>query len=187
MQLFTTANGMAVVTTSCPKSLHSSVPSGLCYSRLRGVSGRDGGDKCCLEIWRRERGLFSGVACTGHLERVRNLRLEQEMDKRGCGAANGCARDQDCKMQAIWASFRLIGGVCVAPVVLKPVTALLQFSTVTCLPFCTERVPSPSHRPPLQLRFAHFQPPTQNINSTRARVAPGIHFQGAKRTFHPRF
>jgi hypothetical protein len=144
-------------------------------------------DKCCLEIWRRERGLLSGVACTGHLGRVRIQRLEQEADKRGCGAANGCARDQDCEMQTIRASIRLIVGVCVAPVVLKPVAALLQFSTVTCLPFCTERAPSPSHRPPLQLRFAHFQPQLKT-STPRAREPHQASILKLQRDhFHPRF
>jgi hypothetical protein len=153
--------------------------AGLCYLRLRGTLRSRWEDKCCLESWRRERGLFGGVACTGHLRRVRFLHLEQEVAKRGWGVANGCARDRDWEMLAIRASISLIVGVCAAPVVLKPVTALLQFSTVTCLPFCTERVPSPSHRPPLQLRFAHVSPNSKHQHQ-RARFAPRINIKVQK-------
>jgi hypothetical protein len=131
-------------------------------------------------------GFFGGVAGTGHLRRVRILRPEQEMAKRGWSVANECARDRDAEMQAIRASIRLIAGVCAAPVVLKPVTALLQFSTVTCLLFAPNAV-HPHHTAPRAPSDSPTFSPNSKTSTPRARLAPGSPLQRAQHSLRQRF
>lgn len=142
-------------------------------------------DKCCLEN-RRDRGgfflMWRALATCDALEFCdqSDLRLSWALVWRMIAQGTGIG-----EMQAIRASIRLIVGVCTAPVVLKPVTALLQFSTATCLPFCTERVLSAITPPPAPTPIRPLSAPIPKTPTHTRDSHQASHIQGAKKDVPP--